>query len=218
MKLTAMIAFNLAVLRFVPLPILSIPIFVFLIVLLELAIVHALFGRPLRTFYFVFLLVGVLLTAMITYLFFGFTSMGPGSLSNLETAIKTRLGLTSQSNVIALYSRIPNLAAADGFLTCLLAILPAWAAGLIAAKWMGRRAGREREFGQCSLGFLTGSIVGAIFFSIVAQRLGLVISPSRLAKIYLPGILGSAFVSGVAIATVTWRRLRKRGTAFPDTR
>ena len=50
MKLTAIIALSLAMLRFVPMLVLEIPIFVFLIVLIELALLQASFRRPLRHF------------------------------------------------------------------------------------------------------------------------------------------------------------------------
>ena len=122
-----------------------IPIFVFLIVLLELAIVQASFRRPLRTFYFTFLIVGVLLTGTITYLFFDFSSPVPGSLHNLETAIQSRRGVVARSRVMAMYVEYPSLAAADGFITCLLGILPAWAAGALASRWMSpmERAGKR---------------------------------------------------------------------------
>jgi hypothetical protein len=56
MKLTAIVALSLALLRFVPTRVLEIPVFVFLTVALELAIAHAFFDRPLRTFYFTFLI------------------------------------------------------------------------------------------------------------------------------------------------------------------
>ena len=92
MKLTAIIALSLGLLRFVPTAVLTIPIFVFLIVLLELAIVQAFFGRPLRTFYFTFLIVGALLSGTITYFFFGFSGPVPGSLPNLEAAIQNLRG------------------------------------------------------------------------------------------------------------------------------
>jgi hypothetical protein len=79
MKLTAIVALSLALLRFVHPRALQIPLFVFLTVALELAIAHAFFGRPLRTFYFTFLIVGVLLTRAITALPFNSSNPLPGS-------------------------------------------------------------------------------------------------------------------------------------------
>ena len=93
MKLTAIIALSLGLLRFVPATVLTIPIFVFLIVVLELAIVQAFFDRPLRTFYFTFLIVGVALTGTVTYFFFNFSGPVLGSLQNLEAAIQNLRGV-----------------------------------------------------------------------------------------------------------------------------
>ncbi len=70
MKLTAIIALNLALPRAVPyLWVFQVPPFLFLIVVLDLALVQAVaFGRPLRTFYFTFLIVGIVSTSVVTAL------------------------------------------------------------------------------------------------------------------------------------------------------
>src|SRR4051812_13846122 len=91
MKLTAIIALNLALLRVAESveSILLFPPFLFPIVLLDLALVQAVtFGRPLRTFYFTFLIVGILSTGVVTALCLRESRPPPGSLHILETAIQ----------------------------------------------------------------------------------------------------------------------------------
>ena len=145
MKLTAIVALSLALLRFVPTRVLEIPVFVFLTVALELAIAHAFFDRPLRTFYFTFLIVGVRLTGVITALPFNTSNPLPGSLPNLEIAIRSRREVLPQSRILALYTEYPMLADADGFVTCLFGLLPAWAVAVLASRWMDRRSGRRSQ-------------------------------------------------------------------------
>jgi hypothetical protein len=149
MKLTAIVALSLALLRFVPTRVLLIPVFAFLTVALELAIVHAFFDRPLRTFYFTFLIVGVLLTGVITALPFNTSNPLPGSLPNLEIAIRSRREVLPQSRILALYTEYPMLTDADGFVACLFGLLPALAVAALASRWMDRRSGRRTQWEWC---------------------------------------------------------------------
>jgi hypothetical protein len=141
------------------------------IVALELAIAHAFFDRPLRTFYFTFLIVGVLLTGVITALPFNTSNPLPGSLPNLEIAIRSRREVLPQSRILALYAEYPMLADADGFVTCLFGLLPAWAVAVLASRWMDRRSGRRSQWEQCILAFLRGAIIGlGLFLRLVWLR------------------------------------------------
>jgi hypothetical protein len=71
MKLTAVVALNLALLRVTPTDIILAPAIAYLIVMLDLALVEAfVFGRPLGTFYFTFLGVGFLSFGVATALAF----------------------------------------------------------------------------------------------------------------------------------------------------
>ena len=78
MTLTAIIASNLAMLRLVPAMVFQVPVFVFVIVGLDLALLHLVFGRPLRAFYFSLLISGSLFTGAITALFFSEAYPAPG--------------------------------------------------------------------------------------------------------------------------------------------
>ena len=217
MKVTAIVALSLALLRFVPNLLLQIPVFVFLIVALELAIVHASFGRPLRTFYFTFLIVGALLTGVITALFFSESNPVPGSLQNLEAAFESRRGTPARSRVIALYYEFPVLAAADGFVTCLLGLLPAWAAAALASRWMRRRNGLESKWGQCIHAFLKGALIGLGLFFCSRLLLAFFLGQRIFGLGHSVGLVGSPLLGGLALATWTELRLRIQQGRSPKT-
>ena len=139
MKLTAIIALNLAMLRVVPVMLFQVPLALSLIVTIELALVQIAFDRPLGTFYFTFLIVGILSTGEITYLAFRQSNAVRGSLHILETAIQHYRAVQGQSRVIPLHVEFPMLGDAERWLTCILALSPAWAAAALASWWMRRR-------------------------------------------------------------------------------
>jgi hypothetical protein len=215
MKVTAIVALSLTLLRFVPMRVLQIPVFVFLIVALELAIVHASFGKPLRTFYFTFLIVGVLLTGVITALFSNRSNPLRGSLPNLAAAFESRQGTPARSRVIALYNEFPMLAAADGFVTCLLGLLPVWAAAVLASTWMHRRSGRESKWGQCIYAFLTGALIGLGLFFCTRLLLAFILSQRIYGYGHSVGLISSPLLGGLVFATLTGLRLRKSLESAP---
>ena len=217
MKVTAIVALSLALLRFVPNLLLQIPVFVFLIVALELAIVHASFGRPLRTFYFTFLIVGALLTGVITALFFSEFNPVPGSLQNLEAALQSRRGTPARSRIIALYVEFPMLATADGFVTCLLGLLPAWGAAVLASRWMRRRSGCESKWGQCIHAFLRGALIGLGLFFCSRLLLAFFLGQRIFGLGHSVGLVGSPLLGGLALATWTELRLRIHQGRSPKT-
>ena len=148
MRLTAIIALNLGVIRFLAdFFFFQFPPFLFLSVSLDLALVQAVvFGRPLRTFYFTFLVVGIFSTGVVTYLLLksGIPLLSH-SLPILETAIRHYRAFRGQSSVISPYTEFPMLAAAEQWLGCILALVPALAAAVLASWWMRRRGVRRSE-------------------------------------------------------------------------
>jgi hypothetical protein len=143
MKLTAIIALNLAVLRVVPEMLAAIPPSVFAIVMINLLLVQTVaLGRPLRAFHYTFLIVGFLSTGVIIALAFSKSSPVPGSLRILETAIQHYRAVRGQSRVISPLIEFPMLSTAEAWLACILGLLPAWAAAVLASWSMHRRCRR----------------------------------------------------------------------------
>lgn len=169
MKLTAIIALNLAVLRVVPVMLADAPPFLFAIVVLDLVLVQAAgFGRPLRAFHYTFLIVGVVSTGVITALAFRQSNPAPGSLHILETAIQHHRAVRGQNRVISLDIEFPMLAAAERWVTCILGLLPAWAAAVLASWSMRRGCRRKSEWGRSVAAFLKGALIGFGLFSLGA--------------------------------------------------
>jgi len=163
MKLTAIIALNFALLRAAG-PVVSIfqfPPFLLMIVLLDLALVQAVaFGRPLRTFYFTFLIVGVVSTGVITALCVRESRPPWLSLHILETAIQHYRAVRGESRGISPYTEFPMLAEAERWVTCILSLLPPLAAAVLASRWMRRRCLRKSGWGQTVTAFLQGALIG----------------------------------------------------------
>jgi hypothetical protein len=130
MKLTAIIALNLAILRAAPsMLLLAAPVFLFVVIVLDLALVQAVtFGRPLRAFYFTFLFVGIFWTGVITVLVLRQSNTIAGSLRILETAIEHYRAVQGRSRVISPYVDFPMLLTAERWVTGTLGLLPPLAA------------------------------------------------------------------------------------------
>ena len=54
--------------------------------------------------------------------------------------------------------RVPILAEAERWVTCILAIFPAWAAAALVLRWMPRA--RQSEWAQTAAAFLQGALIG----------------------------------------------------------
>ena len=225
MRLTAIIASNLAALRLLPdvLWVFTVPPFLFMIILLDLALVQAVaFGQPLRTFYFTFLIVGVFSTGVITVLAFRQPQSEWVTLHILETAIQHYRAVRGQSPVIPPYIEFPMLAAADLWITCILVgLLPAVPAAL--ATWSRRRRCRRRsEWGQVLMAFLQGALigfglyVGAILVFVISLDDWLPTPSAALTYIYFSGLAASPLLGGLALATLTWLRLREHQRETPQ--
>jgi hypothetical protein len=152
MKLTAIVAVNLALIRFAPAIAFRMPPFLFLIVLLDLALVQAVaLGRPLGTFYFAFLIAGVVSTAAITVYSVRESNPVPVSLHILDTAVQHYLALRGEPPLIRPYVQLPMLLAAEHWLTCTLCLVPACAAALLATRFRRRqRSGLPASSGTAS--------------------------------------------------------------------
>ena len=157
MALILIVGLNCAMVRATPSLVFQVPVFMFLIVALNLAAAMAAFGRPLRTFYFNFLFVGAIVTGVFTAFFFGETNAGPGSLIRAEIAIRRVLALPIQSSVFWTYSEFPIIAALDGPVSSLFGMIPALVAGVLAARWACRHDGELLR--GISL-FLRGALIG----------------------------------------------------------
>jgi hypothetical protein len=225
MRLTVIVALNLAMLRAVPdMSFFLIPPIFFGIVLLDLALVlPVVFGRPLGTFYFTFLIVGVLSTSVITVLAAMLSSAPPLSLHILETAIQHLRAARGQSRVVSLYDEFPMLVAAELWLTCILSVLPAWAAATLASWWLRRRRRRTSKWGQTVVAFLQGALIGLGFFVLgfwVVLYLVLARSDSALPRdlqyISLASLIACPLAGGLALASLTHRRVGEHQRETPQ--
>src|SRR4051812_31545584 len=98
MKLTAIIALNLTVLRLVPEMRIGFPTSVFAIVMINLLLVQTVaLGQRLRAFHYTFLIVGFISTGVTIALAFTISSPVPGSLRILEAAIQHYRAVRGQS-------------------------------------------------------------------------------------------------------------------------
>jgi hypothetical protein len=223
MKLTAIIAVNLAVLRLLPeVWVFSLPPFLFMVMLLDLALVQTVaFGQPLRTFYFTFLIAGVLSTAVISVFAFNQPEPGQGKLHILETAIQYYGKFRGRGPVIPPYIEFPMLATADQWITCILVgVLPALTA-VLASWWMRRRSARKSEWGQGAAAFLQGALIGFGLYVGVILVFAFVLAPwlptppEALTYVYLAGLAASPLVGGFALARLTLLRLRRHHGETP---
>ena len=227
MKLTAIIAVNLGVVRLLSdvLWVLTLPPVLFLTMLLDLALLQAVaFGQPLRTFYFTFLVVGVLSTGVITIL----TSRRPwqpektwGTLHILETTIQHYRTVRGQAPVTPLHIEFPELAAAEQWITYILVGLLPTSAAVLASFWMRRRGRRRNNWGQAVIAFLRGALIGfglylgarLVFVWFLAKWLPT--PPAALTHIYWAWFVASALVGGLAVTTITWLRSREEQREKP---
>jgi len=164
MRLTALVALNLAVLRLMPV-IPESPPFLFALVVLDIVLVQAVaLGRPLRAFHYTFLIVGVLSTGLITALAFRDSRPVIGSLHILETIIQWHRAARGETGVVSPHMEFPRLASAERWVTGTIGLVPAWAAGVIVSRRMrqGRPPGRR---GRDIVAFLQGALIGLGFFA-----------------------------------------------------
>ena len=218
MKLTAIIALNLAVLRLVPEMRAGFPPCVFAIVMINLLLVQIVaLGRPLRAFHHTFLIVGLLSTGVLIALAFTESSPVPGSLRILEAAIQHYRAVRGESRVISPLIEFPMLRTAEAWLACILGLLPAWAAAVLAS-WSMRRGFRlTSEWSRIVAAFLKGALIGLGFFCLGVTLAYSFFGPWNLdpqtarAAWYVQWVclVTCPLLGGMAVATLPQLRLRK---------
>jgi hypothetical protein len=228
MKLTAIIALNFAVLRLVPEMRAGFPTSVFAIVMINLLLVQAVaLGLPLRVFHFTFLIVGFISCGVTIALVFTISRPVPGSLRILEAAIQHYRSVGGQSRVISPLIEFPMLRTAEAWLACILGLLPAWAAAVLASWSMRRRFRLTSEWCRIVAAFLKGALIGFGFFCLGVTLANSFFGPWHLdpqtarAAWYVQWVclVTCPLLGGMAVATLPQLRLRKHewGKAEPST-
>jgi hypothetical protein len=199
MKLVALIALDLAFLRFQPfLP--QSPLLLLALVTLDLIIIqYFILGRRLGTFHYTFLIVGLVASwSLHTFSF--------NSLHILETLI----GLCQ--NPTYKLQPLESLAIADRCLTSTLVLLLAWAAGLWVASQVRLRQPRlGRRFRRIA-SFFQGALIGLGVFTVVlvtfnysGQAPGL-FTPGQFACLLGLGLAICPLLGGTAVMLLRSRR------------
>ena len=140
MKLTGLLALNLAVLRVIPVGLLGVPLFVYLFVVLDVALAHLLvFHRPLGVRHTVFLVLGILFSiahvVYVNYLIRVGPAPDPSWSRILETAVHAYVSFTGDSRSLA-WTRTEEFSIAEGFLASLIGLGLAWSLGLGFEWWL----------------------------------------------------------------------------------
>jgi hypothetical protein len=138
MGLTAIVALNLAALPMLPGRLFDVPLSLFLIVSLELALVQVAFGRPLRTFYFTFLGVGFVVSILATVSLVAPSGRPIPSLGILQAGFELYKAVRGQGQITPRSVDIQGLAEADRVVTGILSMLPAFAVAVVASRLTGR--------------------------------------------------------------------------------
>jgi hypothetical protein len=164
MKLTALAALNLALVREVA-GILEIPFVLFLFAALDLVIVQGVFlGRPLRTFHFTFLSVGLASSIAMTLISLA-PEMGSGwVLMAMFRRFREALG---DDGIILARAVLTTWKLGAGA----LGLLVAWAVGRWAARRGHRRGHRAGGLARSVAAFFQGAVIGFGFFSVGARVL-----------------------------------------------
>jgi hypothetical protein len=200
MKLVALIALDLAFLRFQPfLP--QSPLLLLALVTLDLIIIqYFILGRPLGTFHYTFLIVG--LVASLSLHTFSFNSLH---------ILETLIGLCQ--NPTWKLQPLESLAIADRCLTSTLVLLLAWAAGLWVASQVRLRQPRLGRRSRRIASFLQGALIGLGVFTVMVitlNYLGQAPAP-RLSSSQYVGLLGMGLaicplLGGTAVILLRSRR------------
>jgi hypothetical protein len=178
MRLTVLIALNLAVLPRVPVRVLATPSGLFTLAILNIVLVQSLvFDRPLQTFHYAFLIVGTCCSIMMTFLIdswdYQMTSLGIVSATFLwwrEIGVDDRLSFMLRDPEF--------ISKAEMWVTSALTILPAWGAGWAASVLVRRRGIRSGAPGRGVIAFFKGALIGFGFYSLwTSIRFSVGVSP-----------------------------------------
>jgi hypothetical protein len=218
MKLTAIIALNLAVLRLVPEMRIAFPTSVFAIVMINLLLVQTVaLGQRLRAFHYTFLIVGFISSAVTIALAFTISRPVPGSLRILEAAIEHYRAVRGQSRVISPLIEFPMLRTDEAWLACILGLLPAWAAAALASWSMRRRFRLTSEWRRIVAAFLKGTLIGFGCFCLGVTLANSFFGPWNLDpqearaawNVQLMCMVTCPLLGGMAVATLPQLGMRK---------
>jgi hypothetical protein len=180
MKLTALIALNLAMLVEAPWIPESPPV-LFAVVMLDLVIVQVLIlGRPLRAFHYTFFFVGALSCAVVTVLAF-LRASGPnvGSLHVIETLIRWSREIQGGRKGFVGQRELGAIARYERWVTCTLSLLPAWGVGWLAARWVRLRGGPTTGWVRGLKAFAQGVVIGFFVLTLGTTLSAIVWGPPR---------------------------------------
>jgi len=203
MKLVALIALDLAFLRFQPfLP--QSPLLLFALVMLDLIIIqYFILGRRLGAFHYTFLIVGLVASLALHTCSFN-------SLHTLETLI----GLYQEITGTPTWKRqsLGCLAIADRCVTSTLVLLLAWAAGLWVARQVRRRQPRSGRQCRCIASFFQGALIGLGVFTVIVITLNYLgeAPASRLSRGQYAGLLGLGLMICPLLGGTAVMHLRSR--------
>jgi hypothetical protein len=165
MKLTVLIALNLAVLPRFPERVLATPSGLFTLAILNFVLIqHLVFDRPLRTFHYAFLIVGTSCSIIMTFLIdssdYQMTSLGivQSFLWWREVGLDDRLSIMLRNPEF--------IRKAEMWVTSALTILPAWGAGAVASALVRRRGIRSGAQSRGVIAFFKGALIGFGFYSL----------------------------------------------------
>ncbi|SIN68105.1 hypothetical protein SAMN05444166_0056 [Singulisphaera sp. GP187] len=148
MKITALVALDLAILRAVSsgAGLLLSPVVWFPLAALNYVVVwKIILGRPFQAFHYTFFVVYI-----TSYIALGISSDGL-SLHIVGTLVRWYRGMTGDQRGSILFNELVFIA--EMWATCFLSILPAWATGLLAAQFE-----RRRSWGIAA--FIRGALIG----------------------------------------------------------
>jgi hypothetical protein len=217
MKLTGLLALNLALLRAIPIELLGAPIFVYLIAALNLALVLLLiYRRPPGVRHTLFLASGFLL--FIAHALYVNHLVRVGPLPDpawpriLERAVLAYESFTGDFRPVA-WTRRPGFRTAEGFFTSLIGLGLAWLIGL-GFEWLlrVRRVDFNGRGWRGTVGASRGVLFGLILSAVVLIGLEVAFSSMRIPSsggtlVRLAVLLSFLLIGGV-LGWVLGRRIR----------
>jgi hypothetical protein len=207
MKLTALIAVNLALLLEGPVILLSPPLLFFLVMLDLVLVQSVILGRPLHDFHYTFLIVGLVASIVLSFLAYYNAPPGKvGSLRILETLIGTYLQVTASPPLNR--QALEYLAIAERCVTSTLGLLLAWTAGLLVARLARLRQPRSGKLGRRIASFLKGTLIGPVVFTAIVSLLDCYgpVPPPLGQHLRWLGLATSLLLGGLAVVIFESRR------------
>lgn len=165
MRLTVLVALNLALLRDLAW-MLRVPVFFFIVAAINVVLVQAVvLGRPLGVFHAAFLILGTVF-AIVSNVLIGLDPRpGTGPSLVLGTLIQGYRAITDDDR-FSQFTNSPTSWEADCWVLNLLGLSLAWAGGQNAARVPRRRGPRSRGWDGDATAFFQGAVIGFGLFSI----------------------------------------------------